>query len=299
LIKYETTGNIDAHKCGYIIPGPVGGGIVPTLSAGPNVYTHHHKEFNCAATFGAIVCSPSSYVVVQDFLQDVTIRFGGDFAVCNETFDEEITGDIGDCDCGVEVVVDQYDTPIEDSQLFSETAAALAAALWIPDSFNTSLTLLGVQTLDPVYGFDPGTYNEGLTVRGIRWKLEHSPTISCYLKVWLVRVIRPQGAPGDGSGDTLDFSIPEYEWIGTGSPLCLPSQDKPPLHVDNRIFSPWTIESNDPTGDPGEAHVRIFKYSFIEGYEPDDPTGLTLSFGGTRPVPDLNPNGFPAVQPAP
>lgn len=126
------------------------------------------------------------------------------------------------------------------------------------------------------------------TIRRVKFKIRHFPSGSCYLKVWLRTRFRPEGT--SGASDVFTDLTP-YEWTGAGgtAPFCLVDPDKAYDHVDNRIDSDFFDEVEEPATD-GSLYVEIKKYSCLEGYEPDDPED-----DGTRPDPDPNPNGWPAV----
>lgn len=150
------------------------------------------------------------------------------------------------------------------------------------DTFATTVTMNGGQNY---------VVNTARNAQKIRWKLQHSPTATCYLKVWFVRTTRPKG--GTGSTDVIE-ELPPYEWSPTpGDPgdLCIADPLKAWFDADNAISSSTTEEplmSFD-----GQSTVIIKKWSMIPGYVPDDPLNIAYNFGGTRPIPDLNPNGFP------
>lgn len=127
-----------------------------------------------------------------------------------------------------------------------------------------------------------------------------APTVSCYVKVWIVEEFLPQEPPEDwpknldGSpkperistleiehnfqeGDVIDGTCYQDENINfTG-------QDGLSFVPENSILlteSPIKMEAPEKKG---TKTLKILKYSFLENYIPDDPDS----------VPYCNPNGFP------
>lgn len=114
------------------------------------------------------------------------------------------------------------------------------------------------------------------SVRRTRWHIEHKPTGTCYLKVWLRKKFEPESG-----GDPVYTDLTPYEWRGSGNP-CIAD---PSLSVDseeNRVIGETTSE-NEPTED-GPVTIEIVKWSCVPGYEPDfsDPE-------------NPGPNGFPPL----
>lgn len=147
----------------------------------------------------------------------------------------------------------------------------------LPDDPNgTGITAIFWENLDYV--------NDRLdvVVQKAKLKLVHPPTPTCYLKVW----VRKRFTPANGDPDTLT-DVASYEWSGTGRP-CLEDDEKWWLDPDNRITSVQTWELDVPE-EPGVLTLEVKKYSFVQGYEPDNPLP-----DGSRPDPDNNPNAFPA-----
>jgi hypothetical protein len=114
----------------------------------------------------------------------------------------------------------------------------------------------------------------------LKYKLEHYPTASCYLKVWL----RTRFSPAGGGADVLTDLTP-YVWTGTGTP-CLPEPNLSASDILNKI-STAPVQLDEPP-ENGNLYIEIKKWSCVFGYEPDDPLD-----SGARPFPDLKPNGFP------
>jgi len=99
-----------------------------------------------------------------------------------------------------------------------------------------------------------------------KWRVAHSPSGTCYLKVWLQTRFTPEGG-----GTEIITPLPAYEWTATGNP-CLPDTTKGPDHADNIIRSEES-EEKEPADD-GTTTVEIVKWSCIRGYTPpDDGTG--------------------------
>lgn len=119
-----------------------------------------------------------------------------------------------------------------------------------------------------------------------QYRLKHPPTITCYLKVW-VRLTTAESVtnaealepPAEGSYTFVDST---YEWRGTTSP-CLTEKMKPVNADENLIVGdPVEVQPPEATENGKAVHIRILKWTLVEGYEPDvsDPD-------------NPQPNGFP------
>ena len=123
------------------------------------------------------------------------------------------------------------------------------------------------------------------SITKIKVRNKHEPTGTCYLKVWLSDAQTLTG------GDTTisDDVVGPYIWEGSGNP-CLTHPDA--LHTDgvNGISGPWydLDYSTVTTGEEITISRYVRKYSFVPGYEPDDPNA-----DRSRPCPDPRGNGFP------
>jgi hypothetical protein len=154
------------------------------------------------------------------------------------------------------------------------------------------------------------------TEQKIRFRVKHTPTGTCYLKVWFRKVIQnwkyedcETGFEGDPprtesweavvncednpctsrwstDGAPTFEAAGTYEWQGTGYP-CFSDDAKPPSYCVNAIYSsePVTVAAT------GNQSIFIeFKYSQLEGYEPN--------WGDENGYQGCNPNGFPIPNPA-
>jgi len=176
-----------------------------------------------------------------------------------------------------------YSNVYTDAAILTEGMTELDSALFAPGASDAQSILLNY-----VIGVvDSGV---GANMRKIRYKIQHRPTITCYLKVWLYRRFRPFNT--FGASDVATVLGSPYEWNGSGDP-CLPDFTEGYLHENNLITQgDWTVEM-PPDTEGGQHFIEVWKFSFIEGYVPDDPT---LEVGVlTRPDPDLNSNGFPTT----
>lgn len=156
-----------------------------------------------------------------------------------------------------------YYTPVEPTEEYSNeftTAALLDKVLAaIPSDPNGSYCS-AYRNLSP----DESSF----ALRRTRWHIEHEPTGTCYLKVWLQKRFTPEG----GGSDTIT-PITAYEWTGSGNP-CFPEPTKSVSDPDNLILGTQTTE-NEPDTD-GTTTIEIVKWSCVEGYEPGegDPNGF-------------------------
>jgi hypothetical protein len=119
-----------------------------------------------------------------------------------------------------------------------------------------------------------------------KYRLLHNPTPTCYLRVWLIirttqliPTFNPTGFGGGcfgwslEEGETTEEIIDFYEWFGSGRPCFEKIVDQ------NGNFSIAGCENtiiSSETGDliAGDFQLKtanIYKYSFIEGYEPSAP----------------------------
>ncbi len=161
---------------------------------------------------------------------------------------------------------------------WGEVRGAAIAAL-PPDPNNGAIRA----SLYHTNGFFFMGFSRTVMVVRVTFRLVHPPTPTCYLKVWLRRRFVPRY-------DALGFVEPlgVYEWSPTTDP-CLAHPELPPTHVDNLVVSTERYVLEPPTKE-GWVDMEVVKYSFLSGYEPDDPLP-----DGSRPSPDLMPNGFPAL----
>lgn len=147
----------------------------------------------------------------------------------------------------VSVVYSSENAAESTAALISRTVAALPVS---PNGTDCS----ALRNLSP----DESSYS----IRRTKWRVAHSPTGTCYLKVWL----RTRFVP-EGGGTEIITPLTAYEWTATGNP-CLPDLTKGPDHADNIIRSDET-EEQEPAED-GTTYVEIVKWSCQPGYTPPD-----------------------------
>jgi len=114
----------------------------------------------------------------------------------------------------------------------------------------------------------------------VQWRVKHSPTGTCYLKVWFLQTtFKDSGYYISPDDVTTDDSTTPYEWSGTGNP-CISNPDDGLYSASNKISGdPNTMLP--PTFD-GTRMIEILKYSLVENYEPD-----------VSDVENPQPNGYP------
>lgn len=156
----------------------------------------------------------------------------------------------GDCNVGCGSGTTVYSgavTPESTSELISRAIAALPQ---YPESWTGSCS--SYRNLSPD--------ETSVTIRRLKWRIAHSPTASCYLKVWLRRKFTPEG-----EGPAVYAPIESYEWIGNP---CIPDSTKPADHPENIIYG-GESEEQEPSED-GSTSIEIQKYSCVRGYTPPD-----------------------------
>lgn len=170
----------------------------------------------------------------------------------------------------------------------------------------------GQAYLDEAFQFKNPNNPAIKSVQKVKFRISHQPSASCYLKVWMRKVIQSYkfedcdtGFAGDEprtpqldtnceaqpcftrwstNGPVTYEELSPYVWRGSGNP-CFADTTKLFGACENKIYftrEDMTIEV------PEEANQSITidsKYSFVEGYEPNwpDETGST----------GCKPNGFP------
>ena len=140
------------------------------------------------------------------------------------------------------------------------------------------------------------TYGNNRTkiISRIRVK-DHSPTTSCYLKLWFRKkittryIIGKEGAFGEILGDPIityeDLSY-TYEWTGSGNP-CFEFEDKIFSHPDNKIINPddFSEEIETEFTIKEEALEEFTEWSASVNEAANTPLGLTAanSWGSNLP----------------
>ena len=169
---------------------------------------------------------------------------------------------------------------------------------------------------DEVFKFVSPVNPASKTEQKIRFRVKHTPTGTCYLKVWFRKKIQqwkyedcdtgfagdpPRTASWEGvvdceanpctsrwstNGAPTFEAAGTYEWRGTGYP-CFSDDSKPPDYCVNAIYSSEPVE----VAATGNQTIFIeFKFSQLEGYEPN--------WGDENGYQGCKPNGFPIPDPA-
>jgi hypothetical protein len=138
------------------------------------------------------------------------------------------------------------------------------------------------------YQVNPPLGGGGL-VEESQMRVKHSRTSTGYLKMWFLKRNYVQNVLGiDEEGEIwvnpTDEDFETYEWTGD------------PLNSELPITDPENTIIGEPIDIPYEYGIRNdiypFKWSFVESYEPSDPTNVEPFPTTTRPIPDCESNGF-------
>jgi len=162
--------------------------------------------------------------------------------------------------------------------------------------------------------FFENPHNTAITTeRRVRFRLRHIPSTTCYLKVWMRKVIQPYkwedcetGFAGDTprteplvvncedepctnrwstDGEATFGDLTPYEWTGTESSPCIPDDTVSIIDCNNVVYS-------DPIELIAAKNTSVsiqYKYSCIPDYEPNWPDE-----NGCQ---GCKPNGFPIPNP--
>jgi len=151
----------------------------------------------------------------------------------------------------------------------------------LSEEFTTADLIAKVEELllTKVSGWTAGSFrslseNETtLSASNSEWKIEHSPTASCYLRVWLRSKFTPT------EGEVVYTDLDPYVWSGSGNPCLI----NPLLSVsdDANVIHGGANDLPIPQ-ENGTEIVEVMKWSYLPDYEPDisDPS-------------NNQPNGFP------
>ena len=104
----------------------------------------------------------------------------------------------------------------------------------------------------------------------VQWRIRHSPTGTCYLKVWLRKTTTVTGDPTADppvEDEVTTDDSETYEWEGTGNP-CIDNPDDGASATSNDIIDE-DDHAIDPPDENGSISIEILKYSCLRGYEPD------------------------------
>jgi hypothetical protein len=128
----------------------------------------------------------------------------------------------------------------------------------------------------------------------MQFKFAHTPSPTCYLKVWFRKRTRTYTAAENECGpffsgsptDEVEDSV--YTWIGEnqGDKLCvdLPLNDDNITPAQVVYDTTQTVTASAGNGESVEVQFYILKWSFVRGYEPNDPEEGDQG---------CKPNGFP------
>jgi len=95
-------------------------------------------------------------------------------------------------------------------------------------------------------------------VRRVKFKIEHGPVATCYLKVWLQARWLPSG--GTIPDDYVYTDFVEYEWNGSGDPC-----------FDMPVASIFSSEyEQEPPDSNGSISILVKKFSYLASYDPPD-----------------------------
>lgn len=110
--------------------------------------------------------------------------------------------------------------------------------------------------------------------RKAKWRLYHTPSSACYLKVWLKQIFTPAATEANPSPAPIETDLAPYVWSATTP--CLADPDLPPDSLANRIYGSPNLET---ISENGSTEIVIVKYSCDPSYEPaaGQPNGLPPS----------------------
>jgi len=175
---------------------------------------------------------------------------------------------IGTCDAttGVctyvsEVLVGQTTTTYSSENPWELTSSLIARTIAaLPDWGGWDEWGAG-DYLDVIRSLSPAPIEYSYSIRRIKWRIQHYPTGTCYLKVWLQKRFE------DGIGDPVLTPLAPYTWTATGNP-CFPDPTKEPYDDANLLLTEEQEEDEPSTN--GITTIEIVKFSCVEGYEPAD-----------------------------
>jgi hypothetical protein len=181
-----------------------------------------------------------------------------------------VLGDMGACDPAAPADVDTYTlapTPLlEEADTYSSPAGTTVVFPDYPEwgavdlESGQSLDCNGFRNWSPASEDPP--VPEGVTreEKKFKWRPQHLPTGTCYLKVWFKKTSTPTvGAPA------ITYPAP-YEWSSSASPCLTVPTD--PADADSQLIEGTADEEGVPTSN-GTVTIEVIKYSCVEGYEPD------------------------------
>jgi hypothetical protein len=139
------------------------------------------------------------------------------------------------------------------------------------DSPNSGETTGSIGDITESIGFYNSDGTDGQYSKTNINRIGHSPTATCYLKVWVKVFVQDT----DGSSPPQELSDFDYEWTGSGRP-CIQDSSKSWLDEENRISESinWDIDVGQPAKGTSRQALVYTKYSIIKGYEPPWPEGV-------------------------
>lgn len=124
------------------------------------------------------------------------------------------------------------------------------------------------------------SYNEDGRIKSeqyVRYRLVHTPSPSCYMKVWFVKQVVDSlwNAPDISTQYFIDLE--PYEWNGASGSngYCLTNSQKFNTDKENIIIAGdiFDLDVGDVSlGYERHVSIAIRKFSVVKGYEPDEPT---------------------------
>lgn len=275
--------SVSKSKCGFFVGGVYYRKRVTVVSrSGEDQYTNSSGNGSCTTTLrsdstktstseypadcagGALGSCVGSGSTSKTEAPSGSGTCAGD--ACSGTFDPCVENWPPSCPVDLGLITSRetsYSEPDTTGELESRASAALEAVA------ATGTGYLAFRNLS--------SDENSLTITKFRYKIQHPPTASCYLKVWSDRVFTPEG----GGEAVVTADLDPYTWIGTGNP-CFPDPGLPERHADNRVESGW-YNVDVPEAD-GTIYLRR-RRSCLAGYEPEF-TSILGETGGWPPPPD-------------
>jgi hypothetical protein len=223
-----------------------------------------------------------------------------DVSVTSSGLPNDALGEPGD---GGFLIINNYELSNEytNAQLIENTRTQIPEEFigeWESEGFTAAQYLE-----DLIVDGDPGaSYSE----TQMQVRISHPPTASGYLRVWLyMRTSKLVDYGGNVYGEPINTELEIYEWDGepTNAELGIDDEENritsdvfavPIEEVDLDFIEIDTeIEQGQVAGNKVE--IVVWKYSLLEGYEPDDPIINEETFQLERPDPDCKSNGVPTL----
>lgn len=139
------------------------------------------------------------------------------------------------------------------------------------DGWESSPTLIGAET---EWSFD----HIFLTLFKTEWTLRIRPPATCYMGMWFRTIFVPKDTEEDPVREEPEDLNP-YEWknFHGENGTCLKDTLKSPEDEENLIEVEDVFEIL-PTSTDGKTRLNLFKWSLLEGYEPDEENPATFGF---------------------